>query len=655
MKPFALDIETTGLGLIDDKLIGLSLCPKPNIDSSRWYSGKKMVQAIKWLSENQVPLIVWNALFDIGKLAYEFPQYPLNVVCDVAVFAQMADNSNKTPGFGLKPCIRKYLGYETVETEIVDYLSMMLGIQVDENNFREHLSLVPEEMVAKYCRYDSYYTYALFEYLPNFIKVDTENWMYLYLNEVQAHIEARIEGILCDREKLVPLKEKYKQHLENVANEFQNHPEISRFIEYEARNRHYLEQMKRYEKSKTGQIKKTKFADWIQKEKNQFNIGSNKQVLGVFNEQGVFFDWEKAEFVYPEYTEKGAPTLDQEHIGLYGLGGEILEKRGNLKLLIDRIDNIFKEHQSDGRWHPDFNMLGTKSGRISSSGANILAFPVDEKELAECVIADEGHTFIAVDFRSLEPCVQAHLSGDKKLKYAVSDGIGKKPFWENGTLWIDDIYLLNLSEQETFRTQIDVDLDLWVVDSECVKKKNKIVRNVGKGAYLSTGYGAQPPRVRKLVIKLTKKNWTLKQIKPIVKAFWASFPGLLILKQDLEQEVKRRGFFVTEFGFPLTYTSTAGQGLATPIHTVLNRMTQSTAAGVMKLYLAIVMDSKPSWMKMVIPDWHDALTVKVPDEYVEDGKQFILECLDELNRRLDWEFPLLLSMKTGKNLYETKQ
>jgi len=651
---YALDIETTGLRLIDDKIIGLSICSSANIDSSVWYPAKAVPKIVRWLSENQVPIMCWNALFDIGKLTYEFPDCPLNLVCDVAVLAQMTDNSNATPGFGLKPSVRKYFGYETVETDIIEFLHS-IDVKCDESDFREHLRLVPEEMVAKYCRYDSYYTYALFDYLPNFIKVDTENWMYLYIQEVWAAIEARIVGFRYNKEAYLSARERYTATLSEVTNQFLTDPEIVPFIEMQRRHKHYCEQMGRLEKSKTGKIKRKPYAEWAAEEKNQFNVGSNTQLIGVFNEQGLYYDWETGEFEYPELTEKGSPTLDMDHIGLYGKGGEILERRGNLKLLIDRIDNVIKETESDGRWHPDYNLLGTKSGRISSSGANILAFPFDEEDIAGNVLSDEGYTFIAVDFRSLEPAVQAHLSGDPKLRYAISEGVGKKPFWNNGTLWIDDIYLLNISEQEQFRTQLDVDCDLWMIDSEEVKRKNKLIRNTAKGVYLSTGYGAQPPKVRKLVIKHTKKPWKLKDIKPMVKGFWTTFTHLLILKQDLEKEVKLNGYFVTEFGFPLTYRSTSGQALATPMHTCLNRMIQSTAAGVMKLFISIVLENKPEWMLIAIPDLHDAMTVQVPDEEIEAGKAYIMGCLDKLNETLNWEFPLMLSMSTGKSLYETKK
>ena len=652
-SPYALDIETTGLKIVDDKLIGLSICNAAQIESAVWYPAKSVPKILQWLSEYQIPIICWNALFDIGKLTHDYPEYPLNLVCDVAVMAQMADNSNATPGFGLKPSIRKYFGYETVESEIIDFL-ISIGIKADEDNFREHLSLVPEEMVAKYCKYDAYYTYALFEYLPNFIKVDTENWMYLYLQEVWATIEARIVGFRYNKESLLLARDRYTQVLSEVENEFLVNPTMRKYTEFFLRHKHYTEQMKRFEKSKTGKIKNKSFEEWKNSEKNAFNIGSNTQLIGTFQEQGLYFDWESGEFDYPEYTEKGAPTLDANHIGLYGEGGGILERRGNLKMLIDKIGNILGETESDGRWHPDFNLLGTKSGRISSSGANILAFPFNEFELAGCILSDKGHSFIAVDFRSLEPAVQAHLSGDPKLRYAISEGVGKKPFWQNGTLWIDDIYLLNISEQENFRTHLDVDCDLWLVDSEVVKKKNKLIRNTAKGVYLSTGYGAQPPKVRKLVIKHTKKPWKLKEIKPIVKGFWATFTHLLILKQGLEKEVREKGYFVTEFGFPLTYRSTAGQALATPMHTCLNRMSQSTAAGVMKLFIAIVLENKPDWMIFTIPDLHDACTVQVPDDLIEEGKQYIMTCLDKLNETLNWEFPLMLSMTIGKSLYETK-
>lgn len=650
---YALDIETTGLSIVDDSIIGLAICASETIDGAIWYAGADIVNVLAWLSENQIPVICWNALFDIGKLTHDYPQYPLNLVCDVACYAQMCDNSATTPGFGLKPSVRKYLGYDTNETEIVDWL-VSRGVDADSDNFREFLHRVPIKLTAKYCRYDAYYTLMLYKTLKGFIKVDPATWTYLFNAEVMATVEARCEGFAVDSKKLDAFYEDSAQKLTEVGDMFMANETIQKFIGYERRARHAKEQMDKWEKSKTKRIRPTSYEDWAAKEKNEFNIGSNTQLLGIFNHQGLFFDWDVCDYDYPATTDKGNATLDADHIGLYGEGGAILEERGNLKQMLDRVSSIRKETASNGRWYPDFNLLGTKSGRISTYGSNLLAFPMQCEPLASSILADPGTSFIAVDFRSLEPAVQAHLSGDPKLRYAIVDGVGKRPFWKDETLWIDDVYLMHVSAIPTFKNQLKMDIDLWMEDSEKVKHDNKQLRGMAKGVFLSTVYGASPARVRLLVFKHTKVLYPLNVIKPVVKSFWQTFALLFMLKQDLTNEVKDRSYLVTEFGFPLTFASLGGNSLSTPLHTVLNRMIQSTAAGVMKMLISIVMQHKPEWMKIVIPDWHDAMTVKVPDDKIEAGKNVINACLDELNRTLEWEFDLMLSMSVGKTLYDTK-
>ena len=650
---YALDIETTGLSIVDDKIIGLSICNGESLSSAVWYGEGEIEKVLQWLSEYEVPVIAWNALFDIGKLAHDYPQYPLNLVCDVAVYAQMCDNSFTTPGFGLKNSVRKYLGYETNETEIVDYL-VSIDIDADSSNFREYLDRVPVSLIAKYCRYDTYYTYCLYRLLPTYIKCDPGTWSELFKSEVMAAVEARIEGFEINWDRLNRFNEESADKLQRVKETFLNDPEIAQYIRYERRARYIKECIDKWDKSKTKKLKLPGFEDWLARKKNQFNVGSNTQILGVFNHQGQFFDWGTGEFDYPAVTDKGNATLDQDHIGLYGKGGAILEERGNLKQMLDRIANIAKETGSDGKWHPDYNLLGAKSGRISTPGSNLLAFPVEEKELASSVISGEGHSFIAVDFRSLEPAVQAHLSGDPKLRYAIVDGVGKKPFWKDGVLWIDDVYLMHVSAIKEFNQDLDVDLDLWVEDSEEVKHKNKLLRGMAKGVFLSTVYGAMPPTVRILVFKHTKKLYPLSVIKPVVRSFWQTFSCLFMLKKELTEEVRKNTYLINEFGYPLTFASLGSNNCSTPMHTVLNRMIQSTAAGVMKLFIHMVMEHKPEWMKIVIPDWHDAMTVKVPDDKIEEGKLVILACLDELNKALGWDFELMLSMSVGKTLYDTK-
>lgn len=130
-------------------------------------------------------------------------------------------------------------------------------------------------------------------------------------------------------------------------------------------------------------------------------------------------------------TEKGAPQFNDDLIQhlVTDKGIKWARDLSNynklVKILGTNIDRFLDEHE-DGRFYPSFNQHRTISGRYGSN-LQQLPRPKEEGELDEVVlkyinvireffIADEGRSFIDVDYESLEPHVFAHVSGDEGLK-----------------------------------------------------------------------------------------------------------------------------------------------------------------------------------------------------------------------------------------------
>jgi len=101
------------------------------------------------------------------------------------------------------------------------------------------------------------------------------------------------------------------------------------------------------------------------------------------------------------------------------LVGEIIRYREVAKLKSTYADALREAvHPDTGRIHTIFNQTGTATGRLSSSDPNMQNIP-QRGEFADAVrsafVADEGFSFVALDFSQIELRIIASLSGDEKM------------------------------------------------------------------------------------------------------------------------------------------------------------------------------------------------------------------------------------------------
>lgn len=180
----------------------------------------------------------------------------------------------------------------------------------------------------------------------------------------------------------------------------------------------------------TRKVKRVTIAD-ATPDKVSFNPGSPQQLQRLlFNEE--FLD---------------LPVLDLTDSKLPATGGKTLEKLKNHTThpdIMDLLDALIQHKQVDklltsfipafeeAELGPDghhylmgfFNLGGTVSGRLSSSGPNLQNLPAGNKpwgkEVKACFMAPEGWLFVGLDFDSLEDRISALTTKDpNKLKVYV--------------------------------------------------------------------------------------------------------------------------------------------------------------------------------------------------------------------------------------------
>lgn len=104
----------------------------------------------------------------------------------------------------------------------------------------------------------------------------------------------------------------------------------------------------------------------------------------------------------------------------YQIADLILKYRASTKLY-DAFITKLPERVIDGRLHPSFNSIGTKTGRPSCKNPNLLQIP-SGKLIRHAFVADEGRLLSSHDYGAQELRVLAHISKDPVLMDVYLNG-----------------------------------------------------------------------------------------------------------------------------------------------------------------------------------------------------------------------------------------
>jgi len=103
----------------------------------------------------------------------------------------------------------------------------------------------------------------------------------------------------------------------------------------------------------------------------------------------------------------------------------ILRHRSLSKLKSTYVDSLADLADKDDRIHTNFVQTGTATGRLSSREPNLQNIPIRAEEgrrIREAFIARPGWVLISADYSQIELVVLAHLSADKNLISAFTEG-----------------------------------------------------------------------------------------------------------------------------------------------------------------------------------------------------------------------------------------
>jgi DNA polymerase-1 len=102
----------------------------------------------------------------------------------------------------------------------------------------------------------------------------------------------------------------------------------------------------------------------------------------------------------------------------------LLELRGLKKMYTTYIEGWHDKVQDDDRIHGQFKIIGTTSGRLSSSEPNLQQIPKTsvDANIKRQLVAPKGKLYMALDYSQAELRIMAHLSGDETYLEAFAKG-----------------------------------------------------------------------------------------------------------------------------------------------------------------------------------------------------------------------------------------
>ena len=110
---------------------------------------------------------------------------------------------------------------------------------------------------------------------------------------------------------------------------------------------------------------------------------------------------------------------------------DILQYRHMTKAKGTYLANILEQSKRDGRYHPDFKLAATETGRLTEKLIMLIPRPstgdnpdIGQQYLArlrELFIPDDGYVMIGADYSGLEVSMAAHLTNDAQLIRDVND------------------------------------------------------------------------------------------------------------------------------------------------------------------------------------------------------------------------------------------
>ena len=567
----ALDSETTGLYPRDAYMLGISLSYKKNhgayistdcIDET----SEKLLQELF----NKKRVVFHNSKFDIAFFRYhfgfKFPNFDDTMLMHYTL--------NENPGtHGLKQLALKFTPFGDYEKPMYDWIeSYRKRNGLLKNDFT--WDMIPFDIMKEYAAYDAVCTYLIYEeFLPYMQKNKKLGNVYynILLPATEFLLDVESNGVPFDRERLVKSSVLMQEEIDEAVSKLYEYTEVKLFEKAQGKD---------------------------------FNPNSTMQL------RSLLFDYIGLKPTGKK-TGTGADSTDAEVLGKlaeeHPVPQLILDIRQKVKIKSTYLDKIIPALDRDERLRTGFNLHGTTSGRLSSSGKmNMQQIPRDNPIVKGCIKAKPGKKIVAMDLTTAEVYCAAILAGDLALQKVFQDG---------GNFHSNIAKLV-------FNLDCDVD---------DVAKYYSTERQMAKAVTFGIMYGAGPKKISEQVTKDSGTYFSTSQAKEVIEDYFKQFHKLKKWLDDCKKLIEKQTYIYSFFGRKRRLPNVRSTDKAIAAHEVrsgINSLVQSVASdvnllGAVDAHKEICERGYEKNMK-IFALVHDSILAEVDDDYVQEYSDILL-------------------------------
>jgi len=567
-----VDIETTSVSPHTGVILGIAISTRPH--QGLYVSSELVYKHKEWfhnLFKNR-KCIFHNSKFDTNymetELGFEFPDYEDTMLLHYCLEEAVGTH-------GLKPLALRFTDLGDYERELDDYKKSWARknkVKLADFNY----GMLPSDILAPYACKDADATFQLYmKFKPLVDKSEEFNRLYSTILLPATHAMKRLEknGGPIEIEQVTYLTEQYTIDMEECLEEIMMSDAVQRFERTQGKD---------FNPNSTYHLRELFF--------NILNMKVTKK------------------------TETGAPSTDKEVLANMGhpLADAILDLREKTKLAGTYISNIRNGVDKDGRLRSGFNIHGTTSGRLSSSGnLNYQNIPRDNKDIKKLFRARPGYKIIQCDLGTAEVYYAAMLSGDEFLQKAFIDKLDFHSYVAK--------QMFNLPE---------------AVNE--VKKLHPNERQYAKAITFGIMYQAGPAKIAETVNKDAKpgEEISVPQSKQFINKYFSEAKMLKKFIDSSNQQIENHAFIYSFFGRKrrLPEAKSPNQGVAKhAIRSGVNFLVQSVASDINVLGVIDLIKwiEDNDYLEAILPFTvvHDSIVAEVRedliDTYIENARRCI--------------------------------
>jgi DNA polymerase I-like protein with 3'-5' exonuclease and polymerase domains len=569
-----VDIETTSVSPHTGVILGIAISTRPH---QGLYVSIDVVNAHKqWFHMLFVnrKCIFHNSKFDTNymetELGFEFPDYEDTMLLHYCLEEAVGTH-------GLKPLALRFTDLGDYERELDDYKKTWARknkVKLADFNY----GMLPSDILAPYACKDADATFQLYmKFKPLVDKSEEFNSLYSTILKPATHAMKRLEknGGPIDIDQVAYLTEQYTIDMEECLDEIMAHEAVQRFERTQGKD---------------------------------FNPNS------TYHLRELFFNILSMKVT--KKTDTGAPSTDKEVLANMGhpLAEAILDLREKTKLAGTYISNIRNGVDKDGRLRSGFNIHGTTSGRLSSSGnLNYQNIPRDNKDIKKLFKARPGYKIIQCDLGTAEVYYAAMLSGDQFLQKA----------------FIDKLDFHSYVAKQMFNLPVDVDQ---------VKKQYPAQRQYAKAITFGIMYQAGPAKIAETVNKDAKagEEISVPQSKQFINKYFSEAKALKRFIDASNSQIENHAFIYSFFGRKRRLPEAKSPNPGVSKHAIrsgVNFLVQSVASDINVLGVIDLIEwiEENDYLEAIKPFTvvHDSIVSEVRDDLVETYIENARRCIQK--------------------------